>query len=161
MSQMKSIVAVLMAFLMLISFMGEGQTISLKELTTNHKINPIGIPVTEARLSWKLQSNERNIVQTAYSIRLASDPAFKNIIVETGKVASAESVLIPVKEKLKPGTRYHWQVKVWDNKKRESKWSAAFFETGLDDASWKAKWIYPAHDTAHLVLRTAWPGSAP
>lgn len=150
--QMKATGAMLAFLFILISFTGQSQTISLKELTCNHKVNPMGIPVSEARLSWKLQSSERNVMQTAYSIRVASDPGFKTIVAETGKVSSAESVLVPVKVKLKPATRYHWQVKVWDNRKHESKWSApAFFETGLDESSWKAKWIYPVHDTAHLI----------
>jgi alpha-L-rhamnosidase len=128
------------------------QTLSVIDLTCNHKINPMGIPVGEARLSWKMQSPGRNILQTAYNIRIASDPAFKKIINETGKVNSAESILIPVKEALKPATRYYWQVKLWDNNKRETKWSStAFFETGLDESSWKAKWIYPEHDTSRYI----------
>lgn len=149
---MKNTAVLLSFFLTLVSLAGESQSISLNELTCNHKLNPVGIPVDEARLSWKIVSDQRNFFQTAYSLRVATDPAFKTIVSETGKVASEESILVPVKEKLKPATRYHWQVKVWDNKNKESKWSApTFFETGLDEASWKAKWIYPTHDTSYLI----------
>ncbi len=134
------------------SILSYGQGLSVAGLTCNSKTDPIGIPVEEPRLSWILQHNGRDVLQTAYSIRIASDPSFKKIIKETGKVSSSESVLVPLTINIEPATRYFWQVKVWDNKKNESKWSSsAFFETGLEDESWKASWIYPRHDTAMYI----------
>jgi alpha-L-rhamnosidase len=65
-------------------------------------------------------------------------------------VLSDESVLVIYKgPDLKPGQRYYWQVKVWDNKGRESKWSeTAYWETGLlTQDNWKAKWIEMDSDT--------------
>ena len=56
---------------------------------------------------------------------------------------------LTVVQTLKPGQRYYWQVRVWDNKGKESKWSeTACWETGLmTPADWKAKWIEIEGDT--------------
>ena len=50
---------------------------------------------------------------------------------------------------LKSGQRYFWQVKIWDNKGKESKWSqVAYWEMGLlSQSDWKAKWIEMEGDT--------------
>ncbi len=43
---------------------------------------------------------------------------------ESGKVASDESILQDYKgPALQSGKRYFWQVRIWDNKGRSSKWS--------------------------------------
>jgi alpha-L-rhamnosidase len=143
-------------FLALLGLSSEAsaQSLTAYDLTCNHKINPIGIAPDVARLSWKLRSDQRNVMQSAYSLRVATSDKFgaRDLVWESGKVNSDESVLVPYKGALKPGTRYYWQVKVWDNQKHESKWgSAAFFETALTDSDWKAKWIYPVHDTSRYI----------
>ncbi len=122
------------------------QDLSVKELTTEHKANPVGIDIPRPRFSWKVAGTGVNILQTAYSVRVASDSKFtsSSIIWQTGKTLSEESVLQEYKgPELKSGQRYFWQVKIWDNKGRESKWSeTAFWETGLlSQSDWKAKWI--------------------
>ncbi len=118
----------------------------VKELTTEHKTNPVGIDISRPRFSWKVAATGVNILQTAYSVRVASDSKFpsSSIIWQTGKTLSEESVLQEYKgPELKSGQRYFWQVKIWDNKGRDSKWSeTAFWETGLlSQADWKANWI--------------------
>lgn len=44
---------------------------------------------------------------------------------------------------LKSGVRYYWQVRVWDNKNKASRWSeAAHWEMALlNESDWKAQWI--------------------
>ena len=69
-------------------------------------------------------------MQTAYSIRVATDEKFSSskIVWQSGKVESDESILQTYKgPDLKSGQRYFWQVKIWDNKGKESKWSAVCF----------------------------------
>jgi alpha-L-rhamnosidase len=128
------------------------QDLSVGYLTCEHKKNPIGIDISQPRFSWKLEGTGRNILQSAYSVRVATDEKFSNVktIWQSGKIQSGESVLISYAgPELKSGQRYFWQVKIWDNKSRESKWSeTAFFEMGLLYLNeWKAKWIEFEGDT--------------
>lgn len=129
-----------------------GQDLSVKELTVEHKKNPIGIDVQQPRFSWKISGPGNSILQTSYSIRVSSDAKFSSakIVWQTGKISGNESVLIPYYgPALKSGVRYFWQVKIWDNNLKETKWSeTAFMETGLlSQSDWKAKWIELASDT--------------
>jgi alpha-L-rhamnosidase len=128
------------------------QDLSVKDLTCEHKKNPIAIDVLQPGFSWKITGTGNNIIQTAYSLRVATDNKFPagKILWQSGKRESEESVLQVYKgSDLKSGQRYYWQVKVWDNKGRESKWSeVAFLETGLlSKSDWKAKWIEMEGDT--------------
>jgi alpha-L-rhamnosidase len=128
------------------------QDLSLKDLTVEHKKNPVGIDITQPRFSWKIVSTGSDILQVAYSIRVATSEKFgsSDIIWQSGKTQSGESVLQEYKgPALKSGQRYFWQVKVWDNKGKESKWSEPYFwEMGLlSPSEWKAKWIEMDGDT--------------
>ena len=133
--------------LLLICFTGlSAQQLSVNNLTTEHKTNPIGIDAAQPRFSWKISATGNNVMQNAYQIRVATNASFSSStqVWNSGKVTSDESVLQKYGgNTLKSGQRYYWQVKVWDNKGRESKWSqTAFWETGLlSPSEWKAQWI--------------------
>ena len=135
-----------LALLLLISQTIAAQNLFVTDLSCEHKINPSGIDVAQPRLSWKLKGNSRNLMQSAYSIRVSTDKNFKNILWQTGKVNSSESILqLYTGTALQSAKKYYWQVKIWDAANNTSAWSnTAFWQMGLlspDD--WKAKWIEP------------------
>jgi alpha-L-rhamnosidase len=120
---------------------------SVKNLACESRINPIGIDAAVPRLSWQLTSNQRNLLQTAYQIRVKNDASAT--VWQTDKVMSGQSVYIPYSgPALQSGKRYSWQVKVWDNYGKASAWSeAAYWEMGLmKPEDWKATWIRPGYD---------------
>jgi alpha-L-rhamnosidase len=128
------------------------QDLSLKEMTVDHKVNPVGIDNRQPGFSWKIITIGKNIIQTAYSLRVSTDEKFSSskTIWQSGKVESDESIFhIYQGPDLKSGQRYFWQVKIWDNKGKVSKWSSvAYWEMGLlSQSEWKAKWIEMEGDT--------------
>lgn len=108
------------------------------ELCCEYQENPIGLDVETPRFSWKLESNHKAVVQTAYEIIIEN-------IWESGKVNSNQSILVPYTgSNLSPKTCYNYKVRVFDNYGESSLWSFGRFETGLKDSKWQAKWITPS-----------------
>lgn len=127
------------------------QALAVEDLRCEYKTNPIGIDVEQVRLSWKLKTAERNILQTAYQIRVATSEAElekgKKLVWDSGKVTSNQSIQIPYTGPTPSARqRLYWQVKIWDNQNRESNWSkAAYWEMGLlKPSDWTAQWIQSA-----------------
>src|SRR5215813_767757 len=90
--------------------------------------NPFGVGMSQPRFSWQLSSSKRNVLQTAYEVRVAPDMALltkgSSLIWSSGKIDSDSSVHVGYKgSPLQSGTKYFWQVKVWDNSGESSKWS--------------------------------------
>ncbi len=113
-------------------------------LRTEYKENPIGTDVRKPRISWKLQSNERGAVQSAYRIEVARDSIFEQPIWDSGIVQSEQSVHIELERlELTSRQRYYYRVMAWDADSQQSEWSeTAYWETGLLDSSeWRASWI--------------------
>lgn len=141
--------------LILLAFTAKAQPAHLTDLTCEYLTNPIGIGEKQPRLSWKIATKTRNILQTAYEIRVATAADFskKTLVWTSGRRTSDASILQTYKGVLASRTRYFWQVKVWTTDGQESAWSAtAFFETGfLSNAEWSAKWIELASDTTRYT----------
>jgi alpha-L-rhamnosidase len=136
--------------LLLLSVFGFSQT-RVAELLCNNLGNPIEVGVSP-QFSWQLNSNKRNVLQTAYEIKVLSG---KSVVWDPGKIVSDQSVHIPYAgSPLQSGRKYSWQVRVWDNGGNVSAWSApAFFQMGLlNKSDWKAKWIEPGftEDSPHV-----------
>ena len=112
-------------------------------LLTENLENPIGLDTRQPRFSWQLNNIIRNVLQTAYEIRVSEG---KSPVWNSGRVESDESVQVQYAgSDLKSGKNYTWQVRVWDNSGKASSWSApAFFRMAfLHVSDWKAKWIEP------------------
>jgi len=117
------------------------------DLRTELLVNPIGIDVVNPRLSWKLSSNERNVIQQAYHVLVASSQEKLNKnegdLWDSGEQASANSThVIYDGEALKSRNEAYWKVKVYTNK-GESAWSqTASWTMGLMNyKDWTGRWI--------------------
>lgn len=124
--------------------------VKVDHLRTENLTNPIGLDVKQPYFSWQLISSQRNVAQSAYEIRVATDAASlaKADAWKSGKINSDQSIHVPYKgAALASGKKYYWQVRVWDHKGTASAWSnIASWQMGLLQASdWKAQWIEPGY----------------
>lgn len=122
-------------------------SIGVKELKCETLNNPEGIGTSTPRLSWIIESNERNTAQVAYHIIAASSIDKLNEqsadLWNTGRIESKQSVFITYTGKpLQSRSDVYWKIKVYTNK-GESSWSApAKFSIGLlSENDWQAQWI--------------------
>lgn len=123
----------------------------LQNLLTDRLPDPIGLDSREPHFSWQLAGSKRNTLQTAYALSVSKDPAGKDIVWNSGKVLSGQSVQVPYAgPALGSGRKYYWRVRVWDNQDANAILSAtASWQTGLFSPSdWKAQWIGPAAEPA-------------
>ena len=149
---MKHSKALLKSFLLIV-FLGVFSSVlyaktGVTKLVCEYHENPVGIDVEHPRLSWQLYSDQQNVVQSAYEIRVAGsakDLSSKSKqLWSSGKVESDQSVNVvyggPQPESMQ---RLYWQVRVWDNTGKASAWSdPAYWEMGiLNPELWKASWI--------------------
>ncbi|MEU6372482.1 family 78 glycoside hydrolase catalytic domain [Streptomyces sp. NPDC046909] len=110
---------------------------AVEGLTVEHRTNPLGVDAERPRFGWRTASSTRGRRQTAYRILVASSPERlaqgRADVWDSGRVASADSVAVPYDgDGLRPSTRYHWTVRVWDEHGRALPGTpTAFFETGL------------------------------
>ena len=128
---------------------GGDATLDLKaaDLRCEYTEEPV-IDTTAPRLSWKLVSEHRGIVQASYRILAATsrDALSENDadLWDSGRVESDQSVHVVYDgEPLESRTECWWTVRVWDAEGNDSGWSnPSRFEVGLlDRRDWGASWI--------------------
>jgi len=128
--------------------------------------NPLGIDKASPQLSWQSDNTERDWVQAAYQILVASSlerlRTGKADVWNSGKINSSESVGIGYAgPKLESRQRYYWKVRVWDAQGRPADSAeSAWWEMGLlTRADWKAQWISwenPEADVDRAGVRWIW-----
>ncbi len=136
----------------------------LTHLQTENLSNPICLDSRSPRLSWQLQSPDRNELQTAYEIRVSERSDSKDPFWNSGKVVSGQSVqVVYTGPELQSAKRYYWQVRVWDNKGRVSGWSEkAWWQMGLlRPEDWAARWIQPACRVRRAASTSPAPAASP
>jgi alpha-L-rhamnosidase len=135
------------AFLILLFLRTSFAALTISDLRCENRTEPLGIDVTEPRLSWVLDSKERGEKQTAYQIVVASTESKlspgKADLWNSGQVISDQSVQVPYAGKpLTSHTECFWRVGVWDRSGKVSWSEPARWTMGLlDPADWKAEWI--------------------
>ncbi|MHC1591934.1 MAG: alpha-L-rhamnosidase N-terminal domain-containing protein, partial [Candidatus Helarchaeales archaeon] len=117
-------------------------------LRCEYLINPIGIDVSNPRLSWTLASEKRAQRQTAFQILVASSRELLNKDVgdlwDSGRVYSDDSIHVKYQGKELHSHEFcYWKVRIWDQDGNPSAWSdVAFWSMGiLHQDEWKARWI--------------------
>ena len=106
-------------------------------LTCEAMEQPLGIGVTQPRLSWRVNDSRRGAMQTAYEIRVASSAEKlaqgQADVWDSGQVESSESVNVAYGgPAVGSRRRYYWQVRVWDGDGKPSAYNApTWWEMGL------------------------------
>ena len=126
----------------------------LYDLRTEYRENPIGLTDKAPRFSWKMESEEKDTLQTAYEIKVTDENG--KVVWNSGKKASDQSVLIPYEgEKLADEMLYKVEVSVADNHGNVEAIEGTF-ETGIfDNTEFTAKMItsdFPEEETACPVF---------
>ena len=126
----------------------------LYDLRTEYRVNPVGLSNRRLRFSWKLDSAEKNTMQTSYKINVIDENG--NQVWNSGTRISQDSVLISYDgEKLESGTCYTVLVSVTDNYGNTAEIEGTF-ETGIfDNTQFSAQMItsdFPAEETACPVF---------
>ncbi len=137
-------------------------------LRCEHLENPLGIDAAKPRLSWIMESRERNQRQTAYRVLVASSEAKlkadQGDLWDSGKVKSDRSIEVRYAgQALASHAECFWKVRVWDTKGEASGWSKpAKWTMGiLDPAEWNAQWIgLDGEDKTKWLSGTSWIWSA-
>ncbi|HSH19802.1 MAG TPA: family 78 glycoside hydrolase catalytic domain, partial [Draconibacterium sp.] len=125
-------------------FAGFGKGTEVKELICEYHINPVGIDIQKPRLSWKIVSDKQNVMQSAFEIKVTDQTAKGKVIWNSGKIDSDQSVNVEYAgPELNSMQRVYWQVRIWDNEGKATKWSQpAYWEMGiLKPEQWTANWI--------------------
>ncbi|HEX8866607.1 MAG TPA: family 78 glycoside hydrolase catalytic domain [Lentzea sp.] len=120
----------------------------------------LGTDVAQPRLGWVLAAAGTGARQTAYEIEVGSAPGRADVW-RSGRVSSDRTTGVPFGgNEVRPRTRYHWRVRVWDGSGRVSGWSAnSWWETALLGSAWQARWI-GAPDTSLGFTGANWIWSA-
>lgn len=126
----------------------------LYDLRTEYRETPIGLTDKAPRFSWKMESEEKDTLQTAYEIKVTDENG--NVVWNSGKKVSDQSVLIPYDgEALKDEMLYKVEVSVADNHGNVEAIEGTF-ETGIfNNTEFIAKMItsdFPEEETACPVF---------
>jgi alpha-L-rhamnosidase len=125
-------------------------------LRCEYRVDPLGIDVLRPRLSWIVESDERNQRQSAYQVLVADsweslDQDFGTLW-DSGKVETNQVDCLYAGETLKSRQQCHWKIRVWDLDGSPSEWSpSAFWTLGLlERDEWRAQWI--GYDVAYEAV---------
>lgn len=112
----------------------------LYDFRTEYRENPIGLTEKVPRFSWKIESDEKDTVQTSYEIKVTDENG--KLVWDSGKKISDQSVLISYEgEALAGETFYSVEVTVADNHGNVESVEGSF-ETGIfNQTEFKAQMI--------------------
>jgi alpha-L-rhamnosidase len=122
--------------------------VRVKDLKVDYLDEPLGLENLRPHLSWRLESDERNVRQSAYRVLVASEDATlragRGDLWDSGKVHSRKSIGIEYSgRRLISRQRCWWCVQVWDENGSASAASeSSCWEMGLLESNdWAAQWL--------------------
>ncbi|WP_456073009.1 family 78 glycoside hydrolase catalytic domain [Daejeonella lutea] len=121
-------------------------------LKCEHMWNPIGIDVTDPRLTWIMDDTRPGARQTAYRVYVSKDSVSllqkKNMVWDSGKKPSSMNLVIYQGTTLEPFTKYFWTVDQWaKDGTLLPRTQVATFETGMMRMeNWTGTWISDRND---------------
>ena len=140
----KKILSLLLSATLLISAtLPMGNTVSAVSADASFEIASMEVNALESPLgidnlddfSWTMESNVIGAKQSAYQLLLAKDENFEDVVWDSGKVASNESVGVDYAgAELTPETDYWWKVIVTNEAGQVAESDVAHFSTGLMEA---------------------------
>jgi len=123
-------------------------SIELVDLQTEGREAPLGIDRVQPRFTWKMQTEDHDVEQSAYQILVATDPSLlaegSADLWDSEKMVSAQSDMVRYEgASLASGLEVFWKVRIWDAKDQSSSWSrTGTFSMGLlAPEDWNARWI--------------------
>jgi len=125
----------------------KGETIALYDLRCELLVDPISIDINKPRLSWKIQSSQRNVIQQSYRILVSSSLEKLNNDIgdvwDSGDVISNNSIAVYYNGKiLTSRQQVFWKVKIATNKSKTTWSSPATWTMGLlKYKDWYNRWI--------------------
>ncbi len=124
-------------------------------LLVNGVSEPLAIDRDATRFTWRLRDGDRGEKQTAYQILVSSNAEQlakgEEDFWDSGKIDSDKSASVEYAGKpLPPATRFWWQVRIWDQTGKASHYSSPnYFDTGLNQNEWTAKYIWDGTTNAN------------
>jgi alpha-L-rhamnosidase len=141
-------------------------TLTPSKLTCEYLTNPAVVDVLQPRLSWinSAPDDKRGCFQTAWQIVVASSPDKLGSpdLWDSGKVPSEQNNRVVYNGKaLTSRAECWWKVRVWDEKGKQSEWSApGQWRMGLlQEGDWNAKWIGAPWEGEEALPRPKNPGA--
>ena len=117
-------------------------------LLVNGVRTPLAVERDATRFTWRSTATVRGEMQTAYQVIVSSHRAGLAAGAgdwwDSGKVDSCNSASVEYTGRALPSAkRIWWKVRIWNQTGKASPYSApAFFDTGLNQDEWKARFIW-------------------
>ncbi|RRJ31400.1 alpha-L-rhamnosidase [Halocatena pleomorpha] len=118
-----------------------------RDLCVEYEAEPINVdPTTPPRFSWQVETNHRDVRQTAYRVIIGREEETvaegRGDLWDSGRVDSSAATGVRYGgPSLASNETYHWSVKVWTDTS-ETDWAAPVpFSTALEPEEWRGEWI--------------------
>lgn len=111
----------------------------ITEMQINHFTRPIGFDYRDPTFTYKVTDCKGKRI-TAHQLKIALDENFQQIIFDSTKETTDQTLFTNITLNYHPRTRYWWQVQAW-TEENETTSRVSWFETGKLTEAWDGKWL--------------------